>query len=119
MNAPKPVKRIEDLKVEYLSEVSFVMDYVHVGFSGALIASIANPIARVSGREWRFPETESRDKLCSFIGRHLTGVTVVDDVAITLGFEGDEIVIPLDAANRVSGEAATYTPGQNKPGEVF
>jgi len=120
MKDVKEITRIEDLKGEYLSDVCFVMDYVQFGFSGALIGSIANPIARIGGREWRFPEAESRDRLCSYIGRHLTEITVVDQVAITLRFESDEIVIPLDDANRRFGDAATFTPGHNKPGgDVF
>jgi hypothetical protein len=57
--------------------------------------------------------------LCSFIGRHLTDATVVDQVAITLRFESDEIVIPLDDANRHFGDAATFTAGLNKAVDVF
>ena len=114
-----PIKEIIQLKGEPLTEVCFVTDYVQFGFSGSFLAAIANPIVITPDGQWRFPEPESRDKLCLFIGHELSEIVIAEGEALTLRFGCGKIVIPLDSKSRRFGEAANFTPGLNQPVQVF
>ena len=113
------IKEIEHLQGEPLSDVCFVTDYVQLGFSGALLACFSEPVIETSTLKCRFPESGSRDALCSFISHAPTKILVQDGVAIILEFSVGKITVPLDAQNQKFGEAASFTPGLNKPVQIF
>jgi hypothetical protein len=111
----RTINTLEDIQGEYLSEITFVMDYIQFGFSGAILTAYSRPIAEIDGRKYRFPESGSRDVLCSFIGHTLIGVLVKPDERIVLTFGNGVVEILLDAANRLNGDAAEFWPEKGKP----
>ncbi len=110
----KSIKTVEDLKAEYLSDVSFVMDYVQLGFSGSTLTVYSRPIAEISGIPYRFPDPGSRDALCSLIGRTLLEVFVKAEDQIILTFDAGRIIILLNLASRHKGDAAEFLPETGK-----
>lgn len=96
----KPVHTIEDLIGISMSDVTFVMDYLQLGFHGATINAYSNPIAETPAGTLRFPAPGLRDALCSFIGHVVEKVTVDKGQRIVLTFDNGQIEIPLDAASR-------------------
>jgi hypothetical protein len=53
----RTISTLEDLRGERLTDITFVMDYTQIGFSGAILTIYSRPIANITGRKWRFPET--------------------------------------------------------------
>jgi hypothetical protein len=108
------INTLQDLKGEPLSDITFVMDYLQIGFSGSVLTIYSRPIAKTAREEYRFPEAGSRDALCSFIGHVLTQVVSKPNDRIILFFDNGTIEILLDAANRVNGDAAEFWPSKGK-----
>src|SRR4029077_15383684 len=64
---------------EQLKTVAFVMNLVGVKFNGPVVRALTNPIVESDGLRLRYPESGSRDALCSLIGSEVEAVTVNDD----------------------------------------
>ena len=108
------------LRGEPVNAVSFVMDYVEIGFNGPVIRCIANPIVEIDGASHMFPETGSRDALAKLIGRNLTSLKYEAEARMSLRFDNNaRLIIPLDAASRHGGEAFHFVPGLNRPIEIW
>jgi hypothetical protein len=100
---------------EELSAICFVMDYVEFHFNGPVLRAIANPVVIGPTRQWVFPQSGSRDALCSLIGTCLEDLVVEEDVHMSLRFDtGAAIRIPLDQDNRHLGEAVHLMPGNGQ-----
>ena len=96
---------------EQLNNVAFVMNYVEFKFNGPVLRALTNPIVESDGLRLRFPESGSRDALCSLIGSEVEAVTVNDDDRIELALTSDRrLTISLDRESRVGTEAAHYVP---------
>src|SRR5580658_6669184 len=104
----KDVNTLQDLRGEYLSDVSFVMDYLQLGFSGATINVYSRPIAQTLENRHRFPEAGSRDALCSFIGHTVVAILLKPEERIVLSFDNGVIEMLLDADNRFEGDAVEF-----------
>ncbi len=106
---------LENFKGEYISHITFVMDYVQIGFGEATLTIYSRPIAKSATGEYRFPEIGSRDALCSFIGHTLIGITVHPNDHIAMLLDNGMIKILLDSASRFNGDAAEFWPEKGKP----
>ncbi|MDZ4287311.1 MAG: hypothetical protein U0984_05105 [Prosthecobacter sp.] len=104
----KTQNSIEVLVGNVLSHVCFVMDYLQLGFDGRILNCYSAPYAHTAAGTVTYPDPGSRDALCSFIGRELTAIEVIDEVKLVLFFTNETIVIPLDMASRKFGDAAEY-----------
>jgi hypothetical protein len=111
----KEINTLQDLEGETLSDVTFVMDYLQLGFSGSKLTVYSRPIADTKDRTYRFPTVGSREALCSFIGHAVRGVSVAAGERIVLTFDGGRIEIPLDSANRINGDAVEFWARKGTP----
>ena len=99
------------LVVEQLNTVAFVMDYVEFGFNGPVLKALTNPVVESGGRHYRFPESGSRDALCSLIGSDVSALVIKEDDRIELVLKRERtLTIPLDRASRRRIEATHYLP---------
>jgi hypothetical protein len=115
----KSVNSILDLKDEYLSEVIFVMDYIQFGFSGPKITVYSAPRVEIDSKILTFPECGCRDALCSFIGKNLEKIDLIEGSKIVLFFSNGKIIIPLDLASQSHGEAAEFLAKAGNPRFYF
>ena len=105
----RKIEEISDLVGEEISTVAFVRDYVEFHFDGPILRSIANPFVSVDGKEYRFPNSGSRDALCQMIGSTVQAVRVEKDHICELTTSNNcRITIPLDVANLRGGEAMHF-----------
>jgi hypothetical protein len=111
----KQISTLHDLQGEDLSDVTFVMDYLQLGFSGSTITIYSRPIAELLGSRCRFPASGSRDALCSFIGHTVRRIVIDGGERIVLEFDNGTIQIPLDAASRVNGDAVEFWAKKGSP----
>lgn len=105
---------------EPVSAVAFVTDYVELHFNGPIFRFIANPTVICGSTRFTFPESGSRDALCSLIGERPVSIDIVDDVSITLNMDGGcKLTLPLDKAHARGGESAHFVGGVNEPVQVW
>jgi hypothetical protein len=96
---------------EQLNTVAFVMDYVEFEFNGPVLRALASPSVQSGEVRVRFPESGSRDALCSLIGSEVLAVTITEGERIEVAVDtGQTLTIPLDRESRVGVEAAHYVP---------
>jgi hypothetical protein len=93
-----------------LSGVCMVRDYVEFHFDGPVLRALTDPTGNIGDRTWRFPEQDSLWLLRQYIGRQVTEVEERPEQSLTLSFDSDHIVIPLDQDARVGVEAAHLVP---------
>jgi len=102
---------IEDRVGDYVNKITFVEDYVQIGFNNIILTAIANPIVEYEGSQWRFPQPGSRDALCSLIRQVVSKIDIDTNRYVRLMFDkGYILTIPLDEMNRGS-EALLYDAG--------
>lgn len=103
---------IQTLVGEYPNQITFVEDYVQVGFNGLTLTALTDPIVETSNQCWRFPEAGSRDALCSLIGQVVSQAEVIEGKFIRLRFDsGTVLILPLDDESREGPEAAHFISG--------
>lgn len=117
MNLEKDEDDIEDLRFFQelmggpVSKVCFVMDYVEIGFNGAILRSLSPPRLKTREGEVAFPEPGSRDLLCTLIDSIVGGIEVAGHKWIRFTFDsGSVLTVPLDYESRSGREAAHYVP---------
>jgi len=88
---------------EYLSSVTFVMDYVQLDFNGHGLNLYVWPVVVIGDRASRQQEIGYRDALCALIGKNVERVDEYFDVGLVVGFQGNSLLkVPL----RVEEESA-------------
>jgi hypothetical protein len=90
---------------EALSTVTFVWDYVQLGFDGRGFNVMCPMIVRTPGDSVRSGEAGFRDRLCELIGQIVRGVEI-SDTAIEISF--DRHHIELLGANAAGPEPFTF-----------
>jgi hypothetical protein len=99
-----------------ISAVCFVMDYVE----GPILRSLSHPTVSVTGRTYRFPETGSRDALCSVTGSTVRELDLQEGRALRLTMDaGYEVTIPLDVMSLRGPEAMHFVPRVSGPIQVW
>lgn len=101
---------LQNIKGEYLSSVTFVMDYLQLDFSGYGFNMYSWPFVTVSGKTLSDKDPEYKNALCGFIGQVVEQVDEYLDKGLTLRF-ADEFCInlPLKVAPDFSSpEVATF-----------
>jgi hypothetical protein len=111
---------ILDLVGKQVSAICFVRDYVDVQFDGPILRCFSGPIIRLEEREWVFPQTGSRDALCTLIGQDVESMELDDDVRLSLRFSTNrELIVPLDQASRTGPEAMQFVPIIGGPSQIW
>jgi len=104
---------------EQLSAVSFVQDYVEFHFDGPVVRAFAGPIVKESGETIRFPSPNSRDKLCSLIGRPVSSFELIDGLELRIRLGGADLIVPLDAERTPGPEAMHFQDSVTSPVQVW
>jgi hypothetical protein len=100
---------IGDLKGEEISTVAFVRDYVEFRFDGPILHCFADPKIKIRETVFQFPETGSRDALCSVIGSTIGKISLQAGLSCDLEVsDGSRITIPLDSEHQKSGESMMF-----------
>jgi hypothetical protein len=103
------IRTIQDLAGRQLNEVAFVMDYVEFHFNGPVLRAISNPVVQMADGRYEFPQSGSRDALCSLISRDVLSIRLAEGSSIELTLSaGAKVTIPLDEAHRRGAEAAHF-----------
>jgi hypothetical protein len=114
----KSIQEPRDLIGERVSAVCFVWDYVEIRFDGTILRSLSNPIVRVRGELFRYPDSGSRDALCQLVGATVRGLTIDEGRALELSTDNDcNLTIPLASAD--GDETMHFLPGPNQPLSVW
>lgn len=107
MDNASPLQSIVSAK---LSSVTFVMDYVQLGFDGPLLTAYVGPRVTVEGRVFVWGKPGFRDALCERIGAIVREAVFVENDAIRIIFsDGGMISISLKPEDSVGPEAAQLT----------
>ena len=100
---------------EKLSSVTFVMDYVQLGFDGPLLTAYSGPEVSFGGKVFAWGEPGFRDVLCDRIGAIVRQAEAVDDDAIRISLgDGGLISISLKPEDYDGPEAAELTDISDK-----
>ena len=99
---------------EYMSSVTFVMDYVQLMFCGPSFNLYVHPSVRIGGQKFEFGEPGYRDALCSLIGKTVESADVFLDTGLEVLFsDGDALAVQLRVpAEYDTPEVATYSTGK-------
>lgn len=83
-----------ELEGRTLASVKFRSNAVELEFMGASLEITGNASIAVAGERYRYPESGSRDALCSLLGERVDGVRVTVPDRIEIHFEsGGEIAV--------------------------
>lgn len=81
---------------EYLSSVTFVMDYLQLGFSDYGFNMYSWPILTIASETLTHTKAGYKDAMCSLIGETITRIDEYLDLGLTLRFKnGASISLPL------------------------
>ena len=81
---------------EYLSSVTFVMDYLQLDFCGYGFNMYSWPLISIGGRTFAYSDPGYRDALCSLIGRTLDRIDEYLDKGLTFQFAEESCInLPL------------------------
>jgi hypothetical protein len=105
---------LEDVVGEYLSDVTFVMDYLQLRFCGAAFSFYNWPVVILANRRLEFGEPGYRDALCGLIAKAVQSIDVFLDTGLTFKFQGGEtMTVSLRApAGSNLPEVAEYSSGK-------
>ena len=79
---------LEDVVGEYLSDVTFVMDYLQLSFCGPSFRLYNWPVVVLAEQNVEFGQSGYRDALCELIGKTVDSVDVLLDTGLTFKFQG-------------------------------
>ena len=101
---------LQSLVGEPLNAVSFVMDYVELGFNGSYLRCLEPPTVTGSGvLPVTFPGSGSRDALCALIGETVKGIRAVDGGELRISFtNGSVVTVSLSHDGRGAPEALHF-----------
>jgi hypothetical protein len=106
---------------EYLSAVTFVMDYLQMDFSGNRFNMYCWPIVTICQKRLTHTEHGYKDAICSLIGETLTEVEEYFDTGLTLQFaNGASVCLSLRADKHFPGpEVAEFSGTSNKSSIIW
>jgi hypothetical protein len=89
---------LTEVEGEYLSSVTFVMDYLQVGFCGKSFNFYNWPVIILGDRSLEIRDAGYRDALCGLIGKTVQRIDVFLDVGLTFKFQtGETMTVSLRA----------------------
>jgi hypothetical protein len=107
---------LEILIGEKLSSVVFVMDYLQLDFDGNRFTFNIWPIVTVDNKQYKYGDSNYRDKLCLLIAKNVTRVTLQENKELVIEFGAkDQIILSLDPNNPeiITPEIATFNDTDN------
>lgn len=101
---------------EYLSSITFVMDYLQIGFSDYRFNMYSWPVVFMGNQTFSRANNGYKDAICSLIGETLAEIEEYLDKGLTLGFKNaSSIVLPLRVGKDFpSPEVAEFHGPNNK-----
>ncbi|MGA9304491.1 MAG: hypothetical protein WBW31_03695 [Candidatus Sulfotelmatobacter sp.] len=102
---------LDEVVGEYLSDVTFVMDYLQLSFCGPSFRLYNWPMVVLAERKVEFGQSGYRDALCELIGKTVDSVDVFLDTGLTFKFQGGAtLAVSLRApAGSTLPEVAEYS----------
>ena len=102
---------LDEVVGEYLSDVTFVMDYLQLSFCGPSFRLYNWPMVVLAERKVEFGQAGYRDALCELIGKTVDSVDVFLDTGLTFKFQGGAtLAVSLRApAGSTLPEVAEYS----------
>ena len=99
---------------EYLSDVSFVMDYLQFPLCGPRFNFYNWPVVILAVQQLEMGQVGYRDALCALIGKTVQSLDVFLDSGLTFVFQGGEIMtVSLRApVGSTLPEVAEYSSGK-------
>lgn len=99
---------------EYLSDVTFVMDYLQMRFCGPSFNFYNWPALILADRKLEMGEAGYRDALCALISKTVQSIDVFIDTGLTFKFQtGETVTVSLRApAESNLPEVAEYSSGK-------
>lgn len=92
---PPSVAAIPELSGRRVTSVRFFVSLVEIDFGGMTIGISGSPVVTAGPRRFRYPESGSRDALCSLIGARVERMRTTAGDRTELRFDsGWELVIP-------------------------
>ena len=105
---------------EYLSSVTFVMDYLQLGLNDYGFNMYSWPILTIKNETLVHADDRYKDALCSLIGETLTGIDEYLDTGLTLQFKnGACISLPLRVGNEFPGPEVAEFHGPESGSKVI
>ena len=105
---------LDDVIGEYLSDVTFVMDYLQMRFCGPSFNFYNWPAVILDDEQVEVGKTGYRDALCSLIGKTVRSLDVFLDTGLTFKFQaGETVAVSLRVPHGSSmPEVAEYSSGK-------
>jgi hypothetical protein len=106
---------------EYLSAVTFVMDYLQMDFSGNRFNMYCWPVVTISQKSLTHTERGYKNAICSLIGETLTEVEEYFDTGLMLQFaNGASVCLSLRVDKDFPGpEVAEFSGASNKSSIIW
>jgi hypothetical protein len=104
---------LDEVVGEYLSDVTFVMDYLQLRFCGPSFNLYSWPVVVLNDRRLEIGQLGYRDALCALIGKTVQLIDVYLDTGLTFKFQTGEIVtvsLRLPTGSKLP-EVAEYSSG--------
>ena len=99
---------------ERLTSVTFILDYVQIGFDDAAALSVMCPIrVKSAAMMVNSGERSFRDQLCSAIG-HPVDAVAVDEASLTISVSNIEIELMFAAMDAKASEAIIFSNSDNQ-----
>jgi hypothetical protein len=91
-----------------IASITFVRDYVQIGFDGPVLTAVTWPELSATARLWTTETSGYRDVLCSTIGRRVTSAGVTDLEIFIEVEDGVRMVVSLSPEDRTGSESAHF-----------
>jgi hypothetical protein len=94
---------------EELATVTFVRDYVQLGFDGPLLTSLTPLVVTDTSGRVTSGDDQFRNRLCDLIGKQVTGVDLRAEDALFIRFgDGSSVSLSLRADDYPGPEAVNF-----------
>lgn len=91
-----------------VASITFVRDYVQIGFDGPVLTAVTWPELSATAKVWTTEATNYRDVLCSTIGQRVTSAGVTDREIVVELEQGVRIVVSLRPEDRIGSDSAYF-----------
>ena len=111
----------EEVQGRDLATVTFVRDYVQLGFDGPSFTLVVDPVVKSGGHEFRRKDNGFCDALVSLINKRLLRCELEENVSMRLLFDsGESLMVPLgDEVRGTNPEAVIYYASGNNVASVW
>jgi hypothetical protein len=107
MNKQSDRTLLSCLEGKQLASVTFVRDYLQLGFDGPVFSAYVWPVVHVSGISYSISAPGYRDEICKRISRNVISADEIERKELVFNFDdGSSFVVSLRSEEREGPEAA-------------